>query len=517
MFCDFSRSRRGFVLIASLTALLTGCTLGPDFKPPAAPGEKGYTSEGVPQPPSPGGKDTDQRFAVGKRISGDWWTLFQSERLNQVLQQAVGGNRTLVAAQATLRQAHQVVTQAAGALYPQVNLNGAASRQKNSLATQGIPGTTSIFNIYSIAPTVSYVLDPFGGNRRRVEQQGALAKYQDYQLDAAYLTLTGNAVTQALNIASARAQIKAVEDIIASDQHNLQLVQTEFKAGEATRMDIESAQSQLATDRTLLPPLRQQLSVARHALSVLVGRSPASWSPPNFDLADFTLPNELPVSLPSDLVHQRPDILSSEAQLHAASAAIGVATAQLYPNITLTGSIGQEALSTAKLFTSASSIWSIGANLAAPIFQGGALEAQRQASINAYQAALATYEQTVLQSFGQVADVLQALNHDAELLRDQRRALESADASLRLTRTTYSAGNVSLLQVLDAQRLYEQARLGYVRAEAQRYLDTVQLYVAMGGGWQEWREQTAHGRSTAPAAKSGAPAIEKVSARTAKP
>jgi NodT family efflux transporter outer membrane factor (OMF) lipoprotein len=337
MFYDFLRSRRAIALTASVTALLTGCAVGPDYKPPAPPPQKGYTSAGVPQPPSPGGNDTDQRFTLGKKISGDWWTLYHSERLNQVLQQAIGGNRSLVAAQATLRQAQQVVVQAAGALYPQVSLNAGANREKASLAVEGIPGTQGPFNLYSVGPSVSYVLDPFGGNRRRVEQQSALAQYQGYQMDAAYLTLTGNAVTQALNIASARAQMKAVEDIIASDEHNLQLVQTEFKAGEATRIDIESATSQLASDRTLLPPLRQQLSVARHALAVLVGKAPTDWSPPDFDLADFTLPGDLPVSLPSDLVHQRPDILSSEAQLHAASAAIGVATAQLYPNITLTG------------------------------------------------------------------------------------------------------------------------------------------------------------------------------------
>jgi NodT family efflux transporter outer membrane factor (OMF) lipoprotein len=334
---------------------------------------------------------------------------------------------------------------------------------------------------------VSYALDPFGGNRRRVEQQGAVAQSEDYRLDAAYLTLTGNAVTQALTIASARAQIKAVETIIKDDEENLHLVQTVLEAGEGTQLDVQQAASQLEADRTLLPPLRQQVSAARHALSILLGRLPSEWVPPDFDLDEFTLPGELPVTLPSALVRQRPDILAAEADLHAASAAIGVATAQLYPSINLSASFTQEALSTATLFNPASSVFSVGGQLLAPIFHGGTLVAQKRAAVDAFQASLANYKETVLTSFAQVADVMQALKHDAESLESQRRALQSAETALNLTRTTYRFGNVGVLQVLESQRLAEQARLGYVRARAQRYLDTVQFLTAMGGGWWEWR------------------------------
>lgn len=246
----------------------------------------------------------------------------------------------------------------------------------------------------------------------------------------------------------------------------------------------------------MLPPLRQQLSVARHALAIL-GQLPGNWKAPDFDLAEFALPDELPVSLPSELVRQRPDILASEAQLHAASAAIGVATAQLYPNLDLTASFTQEALSTSTLFNPSSSVFSVGAQLLAPIFHGGALRAQERATEAAYDNVLATYRETVLTSFGQVADVLEALAHDAELLELQRRALELADASLKLTRTTYSYGNVGILQVLDAQRLYEQARLGYVRAQVARYLDTVQLLTAMGGGWWDWKDRNGQTQAAA--------------------
>jgi NodT family efflux transporter outer membrane factor (OMF) lipoprotein len=474
-------------LAAGLASLLAGCTLGPDFTEPKAPDATGYTEEGIPDTHVADAKEKEQRFVLGKKIAAEWWQLFHVQRLNDVLDQAIAGNQTLAAARATLAQAREAVTVAAGPLYPQIDVAGSASRERVSLAPIGQRGRGPVINLFTLGPIVSYSLDPFGGNRRRVEAQGALADLQDYQLDAAYLTLTGDAVTQALAIATARAQLKAVESIIRDDEENLRLVKGVLGAGEGTQLDVQIAASQLAADRTLLPGLRQQLSAARHALSILLGRLPSAWVPPDFELEEFTLPEELPMSLPSELVRQRPDILAAEAELHAASAGIGVATAQLYPNITLTSAFTQEALSATSLFNPSSSVWDVGAQLLAPVFHGGALEAQRRAAVDAYDAALATYEQTVLVAFGQVADVMQALKHDGELLEAQRRALESAEATLRLTRTTYQYGNVGVLQVLDAQRLAEQARLGYVRAQAQRYLDTVQFLTAMGGGWWDWQ------------------------------
>ena len=248
-------------------------------------------------------------------------------------------------------------------------------------------------------------------------------------------------------------------------------------------LHLGTAESQLANDRTQLPPLQQQLSVAHHALSVLVGKFPGQWSAPDFDLTEFALPAELPVSVPSDLVHQRPDILAAEAQLHASSAAIGVAASQLYPGITLSGTLGVESLSTATLFQSSSRFWNLVANLTAPVFHGGALEAQKQAAIDTFRASAATYQQTVLTAFGQVADVLRALDHDAELVAAQKHALDTSATSLALQRLSYTAGKSDLLQLLNAERAHQQARLGYARAQAQRYQDTTQLFVAMGGGW----------------------------------
>jgi NodT family efflux transporter outer membrane factor (OMF) lipoprotein len=480
-----------------LAAVVVGCAVGPDFVRPSTPETRDYDVGGIPKPDVAEPTETQQHFSVGKKASSDWWQLFHSPRLDGVLADTIAGSQTLAAAKTTLAQAQQGVLQAAGAFYPQVDLGAGAQRQRVNFAAIGVNTQGPIINLFNIGPTVNYAVDVFGRYRRQVEQERALAEYQEWELDAAYLTLTGNAATQALQIASARGQIAAVETIIADDQRNLDLVRTELRAGEATQIDVQSATSQLEADRTLLPPLRQQLSVARHALSVLSGRAPGDWAPPDFELAEFTLPEELPVSFPSELVRQRPDILAAESQLHAASAAVGVATAELYPSINLTASFEQFATKPSKLFNPASSVFDFGGNLLAPIFHGGSLRAQKQAAVDAFDGAFATYRQTVLTSFGQVADSLQALSHDAELLEAEHRALESAETQLRLTRTTYSYGNVGILQVLDAQRQTEQARLGYVRAQAQRYLDTVQLLTAMGGGWWQGQDQTA--QAAAPA------------------
>jgi NodT family efflux transporter outer membrane factor (OMF) lipoprotein len=464
-----------------LALLLGGCTVGPDFHLPWVPDQKAYRAG--PESDTAG----EQHLDLGKQISGDWWRLYHSGPLTDVVEQAMAGNKTIVAAAASLAQARDVVTEATGALLPQVDANAAASRQRISPSQFGLSqlpaGFPPIFNSFSVGARVSYALDIFGGTRRSIEQAGALAEAADYQLDAAYLTLTGNAVNLAFTIAGINAQIRTVEGIIRDDDTNLRLVNDEVNAGTATQLDIETARSQLAADRTLLPPLRQQLSQSRHALAILSGKAPVDWTPPDFELADLTLPTDLPVSLPSALVRQRPDVLAAEAQLHAASAAIGVATAQLYPNLTLTAALSQEALSPGKLFWGASNVWSVGSGLTAPLFHGGELEAARRAAEDAYNAAVADYEQTVLQSFGQVADVLDALQNDADLVAEQRRAATAAESSLKLTRTAYTAGSVSVLQVVDAQRVAEQARLGYDRAQTQRLMDTAQLFLAMGGGW----------------------------------
>ncbi len=470
-------------------ALAAGCVVGPDFKQPAAPVVTGYTERAVSLTAA-GGRDPDQILVVSIAVVPHWWELFQSPELDDTVALALAASPSLVSAWATLAQAEEVVTQARAAYYPQLDLgvNTALAHSSNSETSAGGGA-----NIFSIGPLLSYSPDLFGHNRRFVEQQAALADNQGYQLAGAYLSLTAGVVSQAVTIASSQAQIKAVGDIIATDEHNLDLVRIEFEAGNAARTDVLSAASQLANDQTLLPPLQQQLTVARDALSVLVGKLPVQWSPPDFNLDILALPTELPVSVPSELVHERPDILAAEAQLHAVSAGIGVATSQLYPNLSLSASSVLETATIGTRFDT--TIGSVAAALTTPIFHGGALEAERRAAIDAFDAQLGNYRQIVLQAFGQVADQLQALEHDAAQLRAENLAVATSSESLSLAQEAYTAGRGSLLQILDAQRLYGQAVFGYAQTKGRRYLDTVLLFEAMGGAAREWLEQAAGGVS----------------------
>ncbi|MGH6981513.1 MAG: efflux transporter outer membrane subunit, partial [Stellaceae bacterium] len=321
-----------------LAGTVAGCELGPDFLAPNPPTETAYRKD-TSRALLAGKKDAAQNLVAGEALREDWWALFRSPEIDATVRAAIGGNLTLVQAAAKLRQAEQEAVQAGGQLYPTVNVVGGAERQRLNFAVLGIPAGPGFprfreFNVFSVGPTVSYSLDIWGGTRRLIEEREAQAEYQGYQLAAAYLSLTGNAVGQAVTIAAIRAQINAANDIIASDQQNLNLVKRELQGGMATQIEVESAQSQLENDRTLLPPLRQQLSAARNALSLLIGKSPATWTPPDFDLDRIALPTDIPVRLPTELVHRRPDILSAEAQVKATNAAVGVATAALYPNFT---------------------------------------------------------------------------------------------------------------------------------------------------------------------------------------
>ena len=466
---------------AATAALLGGCAVGPDFTPPAAPTTQSYTPAPVTLPAA-GAADVRQKLGAGAPVVAEWWTLFHSAALNDTLNLAISDSPSLEAARATLAQAQETVAAASGGFYPQVDLGAAASRARTA-GTKFNQGS-AISNLFSVGPLVSYSPDLFGGTRRLVEQQSALAEFQQYQLAAAYLTLTGNAVTEAVNIAGTREQLAAADAIIQADRQNLELVHLSVESGKGAPADLLAAQSQLAADEALVPPLRQLLATSRDALAMLVGKAPSEWQAPDFDFTNLELPADLPLVVPSELVHARPDILAAEAQLHAASAAIGIATANLYPSIALSASWTQQAATMGALFEGPNGLWAVAASLTAPLFHGGTLQAEKRAAVDAFTAQLATYRQTVLVSFQQVADVLQALEHDAELIEAQQHALDSATASLRLAQESYAAGAGSFLQVLDAQRLYQQARLGYAKAKGQRYLDTVQLFAAMGGDWK---------------------------------
>jgi NodT family efflux transporter outer membrane factor (OMF) lipoprotein len=314
-----------------------------------------------------------------------------------------------------------------------------------------------------------------------VEAKAAATEMRAAELDAAYLSLAGGIVAEALQAAAAREERGVLEAVIADDERNVALVQKAVDIGSGTRTQLLTAQSQLAADRTLLPALRQQEAVARHALAILVGKAPAEWMPPELALADFTLPGEIPASLPSELARRRPDIRAAEAALHAASAGIGVATANLYPNIDLVGTLTQQALTPGALFEGGATAWSIAANITQPLFDGGRRNAEKRAAMARYHEALANYRQAILTAFQDVADRLQALANDADQLQAQDEATRTASAALDLARRSYQAGNSGILDVLDAQRLYAQARSGLARARAQRLIDTVALYLALGG------------------------------------
>jgi NodT family efflux transporter outer membrane factor (OMF) lipoprotein len=477
--------------VLAAVALLGGCTVGPNFHRPPVPAASEYRPAGESSPVNaaaaaaqrraPAADAYAQRIVLGAPLAPQWWTLFDSPQLDELMRRAIAGNRNLAAAKATLAQARELVAVQTGQLYPQVGLQAGTGRQKYGAQFLGTFAVAP-FTYEAVGASVRYVLDYDGAVARFIEERKALEQYERSELQAARLTLTGDVASEAVIIASTRGQIRAAAELLAEDRDNLRLVRTAFANGSVSKLDVLTAQSQLASDQALLPPLYQQLAMARHALAVLVGRPPAGWSQPDLELTDIRLPRELPVSVPSQLVRRRPDILAAQAQLHAATAAVGVATANLYPQIALSATLGQQTLTPGKLFNASSTAWSLIAGLTQPLFDGGTLRAERRAALDALQASAARYQQVVLDSFGQVADLLDALDHDAQLVAAQANARDTSQASLELARQSYRAGNSGLLQVLDAQRERQRAELGFLQAQSRQYLDTIQLLLAVGGG-----------------------------------
>ena len=473
------RWRPAVALAANL--LVAGCASGPDFHRPDPPATQAYRTEPLPQTLGGGGEPA-QRLVAGADPGAQWWTRFESPALDQLVQRALAANQTVAAAAAALDEAQELVTARSGTSLPQVELDAGIGRQKYGAQFLGPLPKPPPFTYFSVGPAVHYTLDFTGGISRGVEQQRALAEYRGQQLAAAQLAVSGNVVMQALQIAALRAQLDTVNGLLERDRRNLDLVQQAHAAGSVSQLDVISAQSQLASDTTQSPVLRESLGVAEHALAVLLGAAPGDTALPDLDLAHIALPGELPLSVPSELARRRPDILAAEAQLHAATAAVGIAQSNLYPHLTLSAAIGQQSIRAADFFDPESTAWSLTSALVAPLFDGGTLRAQHRASLAALQASAANYRQTVLEALAQVANALQALDQGAEQLQAQANAQRAARETADLTGQAYDAGEVSVLQVLDAERRYQQARLGYVRAQAQRYLDSAQLFLALGAG-----------------------------------
>jgi NodT family efflux transporter outer membrane factor (OMF) lipoprotein len=476
--------------------LLAGCAVGPNFKPPAAPDTSNYSARPATSTVATahvaGGES--QRFAKGGDISADWWTLFHSPALNALIEQSLAHNPDLKAAQAALTVAHENTLAQRGARYPAVDAGFSATRQMQS--QQVAPGPNYpvvpqeyLYSFFTPQLSISYAPDVFGLNRRTVESLQAQEQSVRFQMIAARITLSTNVVAAAVQQASLRAQVAATRDLIATNTKLVKLLRYQLDKGYAGGLDLAAQESQLAQLQATLPPLLTQLDQQNNLLAVLAGRLPSEAPAQAFDLASLHLPRQLPLSLPSRLVVQRPDVRQAEANMHAASANIGVAIANRLPNISLTANAGSTAVAMDQVFRTGTGFWAIGADIAAPIFHGGSLLHQERAAKAAYVEAAEQYRGTVLTAFQNVADTLAALQHDAEGLQAAAKAADAAKLTLDLSQRQYKAGYASYLTLLSAEQGYQQSRIALVQAQASRYVDTAALFQALGGGW--WHDAAA--------------------------
>ena len=480
------KSRVPPCIAAVASLLITGCAAGPNFKKPHAPDVGGYTarplSSTVTSSNVAGGEA--QRFATGTEVSGDWWTLFHSKSLNELIDDSLASNPDLKAAQAALSAARENVLAQRGVYYPNVAASFSASRQRQSGQIAPTPNSNAfLYNLFTPQVSVSYTPDVFGLNYRTVESLKAQEQAVRFQMIATYTTLTSNVVVAAIQEGSLQMQIKATREIIEINAKIVQILQYQFAKGYVSRLDVAAQESQLAQVTATLPPLLKQSAQQRDLLAVLAGKFPNQAPAEQFELSSLQLPAELPVSLPSALVAQRPDVLQAEANLHAASAKIGIAIANRLPNIALTANAGSTALAMSQLFTAGTGFWGLGAAATAPLFQGGTLLHQERAAKADYVQAAEQYRSTVLTAFQNVADTLTALEQDAEAMKAAATAADAAKETLDLAQRQWQDGYAGYLALLSAEQTYQQARLALVVAQANRYSDTAALFQALGGGW----------------------------------
>ena len=473
--------------LAVILVILGGCSVGPNFVRPATPDTDRYTHE-LQSEATIAADDQVQHFTSSNTLIADWWKLFQSTELDAVVNKAIANNPTLQASEANLRQSQDNMRAGYGVFFPQIQAGAGASRQRTSSLQQGSQTSGKIFNLVTLSSTISYAIDVFGGSRRSVESLRAQADYQRYENVAAYLMLSANVVNTSIAHAAYYEEICTTKQLIKLEKEQLRLTQAQVQAGTSPYANVLSIESLIAADQALLAPLEQNLSQSEHLLATLEGEFPSKADLPDINLNKFLLPMDLPVSLPSDLVNQRPDILAAEAQMHVASAKIGVATALMFPSFSLNGTFGTSGTNFGNLTASSGKFWSIGPVATIPLFQGTTLWFGRKAAIDAYQQSRANYRQTVLSAFAQVADSLKALEHDAEALQAEVEAKRAAGEALKLLQANYHAGLVNYLAVLTADVQYHETCIAYLQAVAQRYQDTVALFVALGGGW--WNAQS---------------------------
>lgn len=498
-----------FGVAGAMAGLLVGCVAGPDYARPSTVSPAQFSalpavtsSAGVP-----GG--ASQRFITAQHIQAQWWTLFRCADLNALIGKAFAANPTLEAAHASLRAAQENVYAQQGLFFPTIQASYSPTRTKlsgnqggNSPGVQGdgsVISTTShvaaddggsapfnapvIYNFHTAQLNVGFVPDVFGANRRQVESLEAQAKYQQFQLEATYTTLASNVVAAAIQEASLRKQIASINDIVEANAQSVKLVHRQLKAGFASRLDLSIQESALAQSKQLLPALRKQLEQTRNLLRALAGGAPDLNLPESFDLSSLTLPEELPLSLPAQLIEQRPDVRAAEEQLHSASAQLGVAAANRLPQFSINGTVGGGASHFSQMFWSSGTFFNLAGNITQPIFDAGTLKHRERAADEALRQAAAQYKSTVITAFQNVADTLQAIHSDADALNAAAEVQRTAQTSLSLIRRQLVRGYVDRLSLINAEQTYRQACLSVAQAQAARLGDTAALFQALGGGW----------------------------------
>jgi len=473
-----------------LSALLMGCTMGPDFKPPAPPAETSYTKEPLRQTSGDASvkAGAPQTYVMDRDFPAEWWTLFHSPDLDQLIRASIASNPNLVAAEASLKAAMENVKAQIGAYYPQVAGGLSASRVKDSqVLSPTLASSSLLFSLYQAQLGASWTLDLWGANKRQVEALNAQAEGQHYQLEATYVALTANVVAAAVQEASLRDQIAVTNEILAAERQVLTIEQHQKELGQIAGADVAAQEVVVAQTEQSLPPLQKQLAQQRDLLTALAGRLPSNEIPQSFTLDALTLPVELPVSLPAKLVEQRPDIKIAEANLHSASAELGVAIANRLPNITLNATYGTVGTQVSQLFGPGSGFWNLGAGLTQPIFDGNQLLHKSRAARDLLDQASAQYQASVIAALQNVADVLHAIQSDGDALRTAAAAQVAAQRSFTIARQQLDAGQIGRLQLLSAQQAYLQTRLALSQAEAARFADSAALFQALGGGW--WQRQ----------------------------
>jgi len=465
---------------------LTGCMLGPNYQRPKAPISNSYTAKRLPKSTVATAVNlgNSQKF-VTKDIPAQWWALFHSKALNDLVCSSLKNNPDVAAAQAALRVSLETVYAQQSTLYPNIQASYTPTRQRvASTLTSPVSTNALLFNLHTAQLTLSYMPDVFGGNRRLIESLSAQLHVQEFQLEATYLTLTANVINAAIEEAALREQIAAMNEVVALQTRISRLYQQQFKLGQVALADLRIQDANLAASQALLPPLQKALAIQRDLLRALAGRFPSEQLAEQFKLASFHLPTELPLTLPSTLVEQRPDVRAAEEQLHAASAEIGIAVANRLPNITLgINNYGSAAYTLASLFASGTGFWTLIGTVSQPIFDGGTLKHRQKAAEAYYQQARAIYKSTVISAFQEVADTLQAIHIDAIALRAAQHAERAAAQSLAIAKRQLTLGDISPLLLLANQQAYQQARFHLIRAQANRLVDTVALFQALGGGW----------------------------------